>query len=478
MAETAFRAARGPIQTARRGVTLRRWPTDAPTVASHSMPEPSALLVVVAVLLVAVLVAWRARARRAPSADALGVPAYRPRTAEEERRELGIGEVRARKAVRNEAYASSELYASAEPFDEPLPPRPIRTASARPPTRTDAPAEALPDPVLVTSAPPRARRARRDEDLPPDELVRASQEHLLNALLLSAGAHTVCLLREDDGAHRRYHIERIVSRNAFARPSGHFVPGTALLPDTGKRRTTLHRVGHGHAFPPEALGYYRETLAGLREALVTPLVLAGVPHLLVADAMHAHRLDDRRAKTLVEATARLLEHGPAPALREPEGDGLPAPLDAPDADTDSTLRAFVTRALAEAGAAGLALALVYAEPHGAGTDGLTGEALDAAERALFDDLRAHLHAALPEAARLERCADLTAAVASSDTSEGFDGWVEATHARLAARYPDGRVALGAVVYDGLAPMSAEDLRGHALAALGASYEEGQPVVLG
>lgn len=418
------------------------------------MPD-LAVLIATAVPLVLLLV-WAVprllRARRAPSLDELGVPAYRPRTDEEERRELGIGEIRPRERAAPRPVAPVEDGQDAE-----------ETGSA--------PAPVVPRPAATVAAsqgpPTRARRVRRDDELAPEEAMRATQEHLLNALLLSAGAHTVCLLREEPGTHAKYRIERIVSRNAYARPSGAFVAATPLLPPDSKRRTTLHHVGHGSAFPAVALGYYREPLAALRQALVTPLTLGGTPYVLVADAMHDGRLADRRAKTLLEATARLLEHAPAPQLADDDsgGDGLPLAVDTP-ARPSST--ALVAEAMAQHGALGLVL--VHLEPDPAPTDAV----LEVAEA----DLRARLRDDLPDGATVERFGDLTFAVFTPETTGTLDRWVEHLHARLAEAYPEARVAVGSVVYDGLAPMTADDLRGHALRALAASYEEGEPVILG
>lgn len=416
------------------------------------MPD-LAVLIAAAVPLV-LLLAWAVprwlRARRTPSLDGLGVPAYRPRTEDEERRELGIGEIRPR-----ERGAAASLPVDADDGGSapaPVVPRPAATvaASQGPPTR--------------------ARRVRRDDELAPEEAMRATQEHLLNALLLSAGAHTAVLLREEPGASAKYRIERIVSRNAYARPSGTFGAVAPLLPADGKRRTTLHAVGHGSNFPAEALGYYREPLAALRQALATPLTLGGAPHVLVADAMHDGRLGDRRAKTLIEATARLLEHAPAPEPAEnagdgPGGDGLPLVVDTPERPSTT---ARVAEAMAEHGALGLVL--VHLEPDPAPD----ADALAAVE----DDLRTRLDAVLLDGASVERFGDLTFAVFSPDTSEALDRWAEDLHLRLANAYPDARVAVGSVVYDGLAPMTADDLRGHALRALAASYDEGEPVILG
>ena len=419
------------------------------------MPEPPVLIAVaVALALVLALVLPRLRSlRRASSPEALGVPAYRPRSEEEELRELGIVGVRPRDGA-------SPRVAAPDPDDD-VPGNAPAPVVPRPPATVEA----------SIRAPTRTRRVRRDDDLAPDEAMRATQEHLLNALLFSAGAHTVCLLREDLGTHLRYHIERIVSRNAYARSGGHFVLRTPLLADAPKRRTVLHAVGHGSAFGAENLGYYREPITGLREALVTPLTLGGVPHLLVADAMQAGRLDGPRARTLMEATARLLEHAPLPDGADgPSGDGLPDLAAGPS----TPALALVAAEMDKAGAMGLALALVHANANPADHEALDGDALAEAEA----DLRARLADALPEGDRLERFGDHTFAVFLSDTSAALDRWADALHARLCEAYPEGHVAVGAVVHDGLAPLTADDLRGHALRALTTSFDEGQPVVLG
>lgn len=402
---------------------------------------------VFAVLLLVWAVRRVLRARRMPSLDELGVPAYRPRSDEEERRELGIGEVRPRERIASHSPVQEAEADGGGSAPAPVVPRPATTveASKGPPTR--------------------ARRVRRDDELAPDEAMRATQEHLLNALLLSAGAHTAVLLREEPGAHAKYRIERIVSRNAYARPSGTFVAAVPLLPPDGKRRTTLHAVGHGSAFPAAALGYYREPLVALRQALVTPLTLGDTPHVLVADTMHDGRLGDRRAKTLLEATARLLEHAPTSEPVDAGGDGLPLAVDNPGRRSSAAL---VAEAIAQHGALGLVL--VHLEPNPAPDEASLAEA--------EADLRARLDDVPMDGATTERFGDLTFAVFSPETGKALDRWVEGLHVRLGEAYPLARVAVGTVVYDGLAPMTADDLRGHALRALAASYEEGEPVILG
>ena len=349
------------------------------------------------------------------------------------------------------------------------PPRPREVATARP-VAADEPDGALtPKPIVPPTPSPdgakapgaRARRPFRDDDLSPDEAGRAAQEHLLNALLLGTDAHTVALLRQEDGSPLRYHIERIVSRNAYARPHGAFVARAPFVPP-GERRAVLYRMGQN--LTPEAVKYYREPITALRAVLAVALRVNDAPHVLLADAMQDGRLDTARARTLIETTARMLEGSRPDATAAPLATGMPA-----EAPARPSRREIIAEEMEGAGAAGLALALVHVEPAEASGDGLA-----AAEAELEDELRA-----LTPDGRVEPFGELTYGVFLRDAGDAVEAWTDAAHARLRDRYPGGHVSIGVACHtpDGGA-LSPEAFREAATKALEEAYEAGEPVIFG
>src|SRR5690606_24741066 len=98
-------------------------------------------------------------------------------------------------------------------------------------------------------------------------------------------AQTVCLLRQEEaGLH--YHIEAIVSLNAYARSGGNFTTAAPLLNASEARRpVTVRRVGEG-GVPQINLGYYRESIAVRQVAMALVPLPAGAPsYFLLADTM-------------------------------------------------------------------------------------------------------------------------------------------------------------------------------------------------
>ena len=348
------------------------------------------------------------------------------------------------------------------------PPRPRDTVARSVPDPEEPDGALAPKPVVPPPSPSadgakapgaRARRPFRDEDLTPDEAARAAQEHLLNALLLGTDAHTVALLRQEDGTPLRYHIERIVSRNAYARPHGAFVARAPFVPP-GERRAVLYRMGQN--LTADAVKYYREPITALRAVLAVALRVNDAPHVLLADAMQDGRLDTARARTLIETTARLLEGARPDATAAPLATGMPA-----EAPARPTRREVIAEEMEHAGQAGIALALVHVEPAEP-----TGDGLAAAEAALEDELRA-----LTPDGRVEPFGELTYGVFLRDAGAAVEAWTDTAHARLRDRYPGGHVSIGVACHtpDGGA-LSPEAFREYATKALEEAYEAGEPVI--
>lgn len=147
-------------------------------------------------------------------------------------------------------------------------------------------------------------RASVDESAPPhfsDILIP-----YLQACRAAVDANTVCLLKQPDETPH-YHIEAIVSLNAYARSGGTFSSRQLLLERHDPRATPrVCRYSDG-TLGSHTLGYYRETIA------IKELAVASVPHpsakanfVLLADAMQEHTLDSDRKLGLINHFARLL----------------------------------------------------------------------------------------------------------------------------------------------------------------------------
>lgn len=128
----------------------------------------------------------------------------------------------------------------------------------------------------------------------------------LQAFRATVDANTVCLLKQpDDSPH--YHIEAIVSLNAYARSSGTFSSKRPVLERHDARSAPeVTRASDGN-LSAHALGYYRETIA-IKEfaAASVPRPSAKAHYVLLADAMQERTLDSDRNLSLISYFARLL----------------------------------------------------------------------------------------------------------------------------------------------------------------------------
>ncbi len=237
-----------------------------------------------------VIVGGMRRRRRAERIRPATLPTER--SAGDDLQDLGILEIRPREAGAPRAEAA---VSSPPPAAEPV------RAGALPaaiPEESVAPATPTRSIVRIKTVPPR----QDPDEVTPEQEARAALTHLLHALLHASGAHTVCLLREEEGPSRRYRIEHIVSRNAYARTEGSFV---ARVPFADGPEPVLHVLGGDLKL--EALRYYREELEALRRMLAVTLTRAGDRYILVADSMEEETLATPRARFLMESTARVIE---------------------------------------------------------------------------------------------------------------------------------------------------------------------------
>jgi hypothetical protein len=407
---------------------------------------------VAVVLLLAVLIALRARRRRADAEEEFTLPPVRTDLSPEaEMRQLGIMDIKPRERPRLPDTPEPATVADDE------------TAVAQPPS-------VPPPPPTVQAARqgPRVRRPLPTEDLAPEEAQRGATDHLLQALQLATGAHTVGLLRQEGttGAYR-YTIESLYSHSPFARSAGALTTRAALVPP-GERHAVLHRVGE-RGLPADTLRYYREEISALRALLATPLRVHGQDYVLLLDTKEEGRLDAPRVRELTEATARMLEQvRPAPAA-DPAPADTPAPEAAPASERPSR-RAIIAEELARSDGRGLTLALVHVDLLGADAD-------EAARAQAEADLETRLREGA-QGSRVEQFAEMTFGIFLHDTSEAVDGWVEDVSTRLQGLYPGASLALGAacITDTGLSP---EEVRAFAERALTQSYEAGgEPVILG
>jgi GGDEF domain-containing protein len=128
----------------------------------------------------------------------------------------------------------------------------------------------------------------------------------LQALRASLDAQTVCLIKQADEA-RHYHIEGVVSLNAYARSGGDFATKVPLIQTRDSRSDVSVRRVSDDDFPAGSLGYYRESIA------VRQLAVAAVPrprsassYFLLADSMQEGGLNQPRQRSLLSHFARLL----------------------------------------------------------------------------------------------------------------------------------------------------------------------------
>ncbi len=395
---------------------------------------------VLALVFVVILVGVRRR-RPAPSR----LPTTRTAAPANELEDLGILEVRPRGTPSTRPAPPVEEGALPEVSipDEPAPTAPTRSV------------------VRVKTAPP-----RQDPDVvTPDQEARATLNHLLHALLHATGAQTTGLLREEMTTSRRYHLELIVSRNAFARAEGSFVARTPFA-TAEQRSPVLHVIGG--ELTPASLRYYREELA-IHRLLAVALTYRGTPHVLFADAMEDDLLATPSAQFMLEATARIIEQVHEPASTEvpplpvlPAATSEPPATTAPASDEPRPRREIIAEEMDRDRQ--MALMLVHQQADDEGDLDLHERALHVALESTFPDTR------------IERFGDLTFGVFLRGPVEAIEERVGVGHAQLTEQLPHP-VSVGAV-YVAERHDTPDALRADATDALQESYETGQPVLVG
>jgi GGDEF domain-containing protein len=128
----------------------------------------------------------------------------------------------------------------------------------------------------------------------------------LQSLRASLEAQTVCLLKQSfETLH--YHIEGVVSLNAYARSGGDFVTKVPLIQTRDSKSDVSVRRVLDDDFPAAGLGYYREPIAVKQLAVAAvPRPRAASSYFLLADSMQDGLLDRPRQRRLLSHFARLL----------------------------------------------------------------------------------------------------------------------------------------------------------------------------
>ncbi len=271
-------------------------------------------------------------------------------------------------------------------------------------------------------------RASMDEDSDGSKDVLLPYLQSLRAVL---GAQTVCLLKQDEKS-LHYHIEGVVSLNAYARSGGDFATRVPLIQTRDSKSATCIRRISEDDLPPGNLGYYRETIA------VKQLAVAAVPrpsapstYFLLADSMQEGALDTPRQRALLSHFARLLG-----AIIEP-GDQAET-LDV--YDYVRPRREIILEEIEQARSKELPLALALIHLNDAELIARQGDGdIKEAERALASQLRY-----TARDARVERFGELTYGVFFHADGPAVEGWaVDLQHGLTETPGPlQGGVSIG------------------------------------
>lgn len=253
----------------------------------------------------------------------------------------------------------------------------------------------------------------------------------LQSMRAALEAQTICLLKQaDDSLH--YHIEAVVSLNAYARTGGDFATKVPLIQTRDSKSAVDVRRVSDSDFPAANLGYYRESIA-VRQLAVSavPRPSAASSYFLLADSMQEGHFDDLRRRTLVNHFARLLG-----AILE-QGDSADQ-LDAYDYVRPRREIIFEEIDQARAQKSPLALALVHLNRAEAVADRGERE-VRSAERNLASRLRQ-----TAREARVERFGELTYGVFFHATGPEVENWAVALQRELedASGALEGGVSIG------------------------------------
>ncbi len=301
-------------------------------------------------------------------------------------------------------------------------------------------------------------RASVDEETPGND--RDVLVPYLQSMRATLDAQTVCLLKQSDES-LHYHIEAIVSLNAYARTGGDFATKVPLIQTRDTKSAVGVRRVADDDFPAGNLGYYREAIAVRHLAVsAVPRPSAASTYLLLADSMLEGHFEPPRRRTLVNHFARLLG-----AILE-EGDSADQ-LDA--YDYVRPRREIIVEEIDQARAqkAPLALALVHLNRADAVAD--RGERdVRLAERGLASRLRQ-----TAREARVERFGELTYGVFFHASGPEVENWAVTLQRELEAETGplEGGVSIGiALLQD--RHVDADAFRQDATDALREAYETG------
>ncbi|NBC18350.1 MAG: hypothetical protein GVY18_13655 [Bacteroidetes bacterium] len=409
------------------------------------------LLLVAAVLLVMAM-----RKRRRESSEPY-VPAQRDETPEDELKSLGIMDIRPREASSKKEAAGSDDPAPADTETAPNgapPQKPASASSENHRRETAAASSEKPRPTQTT-------RSRRDDVMVP----------LLTSLRHALGAHTVCLLRQDDMAPQ-YHIEALVSGTTEVQTRGSFRTNTPLLtPTRAERPVTVRHVGDG-GIAAAHLGYYHARPA-VREVALAPVPRPAddpATYFLVADAEAPEHLGPAHARQLLTQFARTagaLLSGATEAEDQMDDQG-----EAP-ATSVRPRREIIAEEMAKAREADvpLALALVYLNEAAVVADRGEG-AVAAAERDLAAELRQ-----IAQPCRVERFGELTYGIFYQEATD-VEPWTQRIqqHLDAAGGSLEGGVSIGVALLQAR-HTSPNAFRTDATEALREAYESGASIIL-
>ena len=419
-------------------------------VIAYIIDELWLYAVAAGLLLVAVSLLVVAMRKRRREASEPYVQQQRVSTPEEELQALGIMDIRPRgKKLPDEEKPGQEDVAAVEEEVD------AREATGR---EQETPEKPPAGQRGGTARPTQALRERHDDVLKP----------LLRSLRHAVGAHTVCLLRQEDIAPQ-YRIVALASGTTEVQTRGSFRTSTPLLtPTLAERPVTVRHVGDG-GIAAASLGYYHARPA-VREVALAPVPRPAddpATYFLVADAEESDRLGRARSRKILAQFARTvgaLLASVDEASLDAEAEASPAVRPRREIIADEMEKARAEKAP-------LALALVYLNRADEVADRGEG-AIAAAERELAAQLK---QAAAP--CRVERFGELTFGIFYHGATD-VEAWTERIQKHLDA--VDGVLEGGISIGVALLQDRHEDptaFRADATEALREAYESGASIIL-
>ncbi|MEM6646317.1 MAG: hypothetical protein AAF730_08685 [Bacteroidota bacterium] len=290
----------------------------------------------------------------------------------------------------------------------------------------------------------------------------------LQALHAAIGAHTVCLLRQDDFMYD-YVVEAIAGPEGQIRSAGQqfSVEGPLLTPRRMRTPVTIMNVAGEHGLTAERLGYYTATPSAVHQVAVAPVEQPDElkAYLLVADVTGEETLDVLRKTALLKQFAQLFR-----LYLDDSGAQRKVNI----TDVARPRREIIAEEMHTARFEGhpLALALVYLN----GAEDLARFGEDVVERAERE--MASVLSAVTDQGRVDRFGVLTYGVLYRGDVADVEAWSERVEEAFAIEdsYLSGGVTVGAAVlceeHDG-----PEDLRDDAKYAMKEAYERGAFTIL-